>query len=60
MTRPRIEPQSPGPLANTLPIRPMVRLINNVMKTIYLYGWNKSFISKFFRRDQQQQTPSGT
>ena len=28
-TRPRIEPQPPGPLVNTLPIRPMSRLKNS-------------------------------
>ena len=31
MTRPRTEPRSPGPLANTLPIKPMAR---NLYKTL--------------------------
>ena len=31
MTRPGIEPRSPGPLVNILPTRPMIRF-NNVMK----------------------------
>ena len=26
MTRPRMEPRSPGPLANTLPTRPMMQV----------------------------------
>ena len=31
MNRPGIEPRSPGPLANTLPTRPMSRCLNCVM-----------------------------
>ena len=34
MTRPGIEPRSPGPLANTLPNRPMERLITASTKSI--------------------------
>ena len=40
MTRPGIEPQSPGPLANTLPNRPMSRLLYTLTHThthIYIY-----------------------
>ena len=35
MTQPGIEPRSPGPLANTLLIRPIARtiIINNQMRT---------------------------
>ena len=34
MTRPGIEPRSPGPLANTLLIRPMARKLINLKKYI--------------------------
>ena len=36
MTRPEIEPRSPGPLANTLPTRPMSRFIY-IYIYIYIY-----------------------
>ena len=32
MTRPEIEPRSPGPLVNTLPTRPMMRERESVNK----------------------------
>ena len=38
MTRPGIEPRSSVPLANTLPIRPMARSTNTLVKSINLSG----------------------
>ena len=44
MTRPGIEPRSPGPLANTLTTRPMSgkHIINNII-TMYYWGVDDDF-----------------
>ena len=39
MTRPGIEPGSPGPLANTLPNRPKSRLLIRICIDIYMYWY---------------------
>ena len=41
MTRPGIEPRSPGPLANTLLIRPMARLnlIKKYLNWTFIFQW---------------------
>ena len=70
MTQSGIEPQSPGPLANTQLIRPMARLRNtydsfnlymvivNGMRTIYPCGLNIGFNSKSCSDSQvQHETP---
>ena len=37
MTRPGIEPRSLGPLANTLPTKPMSRRVQKYIFTVILY-----------------------
>ena len=46
MTRPRIEPRSPGPSANTLPIRPMIIVLCLKSKILWWY-WGILLILKW-------------
>ena len=48
MTRPGIEPRSPGPLANTQLIRPMARLLYfnpRFSKNIFLFSRNSKILT---------------
>ena len=39
MTRPRIEPLSPGPLVNTLPTRPWAAIILGITVSVFFFFW---------------------
>ena len=48
MTRPGIKPRSPGPLANTLPTRPIQIIFNNSKKFFFFYFFFYFFYFFFY------------